>query len=164
MRCTRQAVCYRLHGQYRLGLETRREAESARSNYSRLLLAESKSLLDTAKLARCLTDTSDSRNCQLLFEDIVRLVSRQVDTVETSVTLGELSELASLFDCEAAWTIGALEILEAVDGDTRCSGGELKQTRLALRGPATNALPEPLDDLIRWVATLSVGPVIRKTY
>ena len=65
--------------------------------------------------------------------DAIRMLSRifqLTDTVETRVTLGQLSNLSSLFDRESPRSIRSLQILEPVDRDTRCSGGELQQTRL----------------------------------
>lgn len=62
--------------------------------------------------------------------------------------LGQLLRLASLLNRKPSRPVAALQILEAVDGDTRCTCGELQQTRLLLGVPAADALPEVLDDLV----------------
>jgi hypothetical protein len=51
-----------------------------------------------------------------------------------------LGFLARLLDGEATRAVGSLEVLEAVDGDSGSSGGELKETGLLLSVPAANAL------------------------
>lgn len=58
----------------------------------------------------------------------------------------ELGFLARLFDREAAGAIGALQVLETVDGDARCARGELQEARFLLCIPAA-------DDL--WVGRVS---------
>ena len=63
---------------------------------------------------------------QLLLQRLVILVWRQVDTVETSVTLRQLVRVARLLDREAPRAVRALQILEPVDGDTRRASGELQ--------------------------------------
>lgn len=86
--------------------------------------------------------------CQFGFQRTSVRVRRQVDTVEAGVTLGQLRDLACLFDREAARTIGALQVLEAVDRDTGGAGGKLQKTRLALRRPRLDGRPEPLHHLV----------------
>lgn len=44
-------------------------------------------------------------------------------------------------ESEPSRTIGALEILEPVDGDTTGAGSELQQTRLLLGRPGLDCLP-----------------------
>lgn len=56
--------------------------------------------------------------------------------------LGELGVLAGFLDCEAAGSVGTLQILEAVDGDTRGTGGELEETRFLFGVPAADDLME----------------------
>ena len=46
-------------------------------------------------------------------------------TVETGMTLWQLGDFAGLFDRETTGSVRALQILEAVDRDTRCTGCEL---------------------------------------
>lgn len=70
--------------------------------------------------------------------------------------LGQLIRFTSLFNRKSSWPITTLQILEAVDGNTRGTGSELKQTRFLLGVPAADALPEVLDDLV----ILSVSAVV----
>ena len=62
--------------------------------------------------------------------------------------LGQLLRLASLLNRKPSRPVAALQVLEAVDGDTRGTCGELQQTRLLLGVPAADALPEVLDNLV----------------
>lgn len=57
-----------------------------------------------------------------------------------SVRLGQLRDLTRLLNRKSPWTIAALKILEAVDGDTRCTSSELEQTRLLLSIPTPDTL------------------------
>lgn len=56
--------------------------------------------------------------CQLLFQCSVILVWRKVNAVEACVTLRQLARVARLLDREATGAIRALQILEAVNGNT----------------------------------------------
>jgi hypothetical protein len=71
--------------------------------------------------------------------------------------LWQLIRLTRLLNRESSRSITSLEILEAVDRDTRSTGSELQQTRLLLRVPAADTLPEVLDDFV----VFSVAAVIR---
>jgi hypothetical protein len=62
--------------------------------------------------------------------------------------LWQLIRFTSLLNRKPPRSITTLQILEAVDGDTRGTCGELQQTRLLLGIPAANALPEVLNDLV----------------
>ena len=95
--------------------------------------------------------------CQLLLQSLVVLVGRQIYAVEASVRLRQLARVARLLDREATRTVGALQVLESVDGNTRRARGELQQTRLALRRPAANALPEPLDNFVVDLVAAVIG-------
>lgn len=77
---------------------------------------------------------------EFLRQRVEGLVRREVESVEASVRLGQLALLAGLLDREATRAIGTLEVLEAVDGDTRGSCGELEQTGFLLGVPAADAL------------------------
>jgi hypothetical protein len=91
-----------------------------------LLLSEADRLLDSP--------------CELLGEHFVGLVRRQIQTVEARMRLGELRLLAGLLDREATGSVGSLEILETVDGDTRSTGGELQEAGFLLGVPAADDL------------------------
>lgn len=54
--------------------------------------------------------------------------------------LGELGFLAGLLDGEAAGAVGALQVLETVDGDARGAGGELEEAGFLLGVPAADDL------------------------
>jgi hypothetical protein len=71
--------------------------------------------------------------------------------------LWQLIRLTRLLNRESSRSITSLEILEAVDRDTRSTGSELQQTRLLLRVPAADTLPEVLNDFV----VFSVAAVIR---
>ena len=45
--------------------------------------------------------------------------------VETGMTLWQLGDFSGLFDRETTGSVRALQILEAVNRDTRCTGCEL---------------------------------------
>jgi hypothetical protein len=51
-------------------------------------------------------------------------------TVETRMTLWQLRDFSGLFDRESTRAVRALQVLEAVDGDTRGTGRELQQSGL----------------------------------
>lgn len=74
--------------------------------------------------------------------------------------LWQLVWLASLLDCKPSRAITTLQILESVDGNTRCTRGELQQTRLLFRVPAANALPEILDNFVILGVTTVVGVLL----
>jgi hypothetical protein len=74
-----------------------------------------------------------------------------------SVRLGKGIRIARLLNSESSRSIGTLKILEAVHRNTRSSSGELEKTRLLLRIPGANNLPEVLNNLI----LLLVATVIR---
>lgn len=71
--------------------------------------------------------------------------------------LGQCSRIAGLFNGKASRSVGTLQILETVDGDTRRSSGELEKTRFLLRIPAADDLPEVLDNIV----LLLVAAVVR---
>jgi len=77
---------------------------------------------------------------ELLREHFVGLVGRQIQAVEARMRLGELRFFARLLDREATGSVGTLEILETVDGDTRSTGGELQEAGFLLGVPATDDL------------------------
>ena len=64
------------------------------------------------------------------------------------MTLGQLSWFTRLLNGKPSGTITSLQILETVDGNSGRARCKLQQSRLLFRIPATNALPELLDDLI----------------
>ena len=76
------------------------------------------------------------------------------------VRLGKLIRLAGLLNRKSPGPVRTLQILEAVDGDTRGTGGELQQTRLLLRVPAANAFPEVLNNLIILGVSTVVGVLL----
>lgn len=73
------------------------------------------------------------------------------------MTLGELRWISRLFNREPPWSIRALKIFESIDRDTRSSGRKLEETRLALGGPRSDTLPEPLNDFVIHLVTTVVG-------
>ena len=91
-----------------------------------LLLSETNSLLDGPE--------------KLALQRVESLVRWQVEPVEARVTLRQLSLLAGLLDREAARTVRALQVLEAVDGDTGSASRELQETGFLFRVPAPDAL------------------------
>jgi hypothetical protein len=91
-----------------------------------LLLSEADRLLDSPR--------------ELLCEHFVGLVRRQIQTVEARMRLGELRLFAGLLDSEATGSVGTLEILETVDGDTRGTCGELQEAGFLLGVPAADDL------------------------
>lgn len=70
-----------------------------------------------------------------------------------SVRLGQLRDLTRLLNRKSPWTIAALKILEAVDGDTRCTSSELEQTRLLLSIPTPDTLQLRFSFLFRHTQT-----------
>jgi hypothetical protein len=54
--------------------------------------------------------------------------------------LGQTISIPSPFDGEPSRAIAALEVLESVDGNAGGAGGELKEARLLLGIPASDAL------------------------
>ena len=92
------------------------------------------------------TETHTFFDCKhkFVFQHLHGWVRRQINAVETSVGLGQLIDLTALFDCEAAWAIATLQVLETVHRNTRRAGRKLKQTRALLSRPLLYALPEPL--------------------
>lgn len=54
--------------------------------------------------------------------------------------------ISTFLNREPPRAIGALEILEAVDGDARGAGGELEEAGFALGGPGAEEGPEPCYD------------------
>lgn len=79
------------------------------------------------------------------------------------MTLWQLARVTRFLNGEATRTVRSLQILETVDRNARRASCKLQQTGLALRWPATDALPEPLDDLIvDFVATVvrKLAPVV----
>lgn len=79
------------------------------------------------------------------------------------MTLWQSINLAGFLDSESSWTITALQILEAVDGDTTCSCGELKETTLLFSIPRSDDFPEVLNNFVLFLVAAVVGmflPVI----
>lgn len=74
--------------------------------------------------------------------------------------LGQLIRLSGLFNRKPSGPIATLQILEAVDWDTRGSGCKLQQTRLLLGVPAADTLPEVLDDLVVLCVATVVGVLL----
>lgn len=64
------------------------------------------------------------------------------------MTLRQLIRLARLLNRKASRPITPLQILESVDRNTTRPRRKLQEARLLLRIPATNALPEVLNDLV----------------
>lgn len=60
--------------------------------------------------------------------------------------LGQLRLLTGLLDREAAGAVGALQVLEAVDGDTRGTRSELEEARFLLGVPAADDLFEGVSE------------------
>ena len=77
---------------------------------------------------------------EFLLQSIEALIRRQVQSIEASVRLGQLGLLSRLLDREAAGAVGALEVLEAVDGDARGAGCELQEARFLFGVPSADAL------------------------
>jgi hypothetical protein len=68
--------------------------------------------------------------------------------------------ITRLLNSKASGTVGALEILESVDGNARGTGGELEKTRLLLSIPSADYLPEVLNDLVLLLVTAVVGMLL----
>lgn len=103
---------------------------------------------------------------QLLLQRRVVPVRWQIDTVEARMRLRQLARVAGFLDGETARSVGSLQILEAVDRDTRRARGKLQEARFALRWPASDALPEPLDDfVVDFVSAVvrELGPIVAVT-
>lgn len=62
--------------------------------------------------------------------------------------LRQRRDITRLLYSESARTIGPLQILEAVDRDTRRACCELQQSGFLLCRPSAHNLPEPLDHLV----------------
>jgi len=77
---------------------------------------------------------------KLLRQRIKALVWRQVQSVETSVRLGQLVLLSRLFNRESSRPIWTLEILETVDRNSRGASSELQKPRLLLCVPSPDDL------------------------
>jgi hypothetical protein len=98
-----------------------------------------------------------------VLQRVVVFVRREIDPIEACVALGQLARVTCLLDREPPRAVRTLEVLEAVDRDTRRACRELQQAGLALGRPAPDALPEPLDHLVVHLvpAVVSVlGPVV----
>jgi len=79
------------------------------------------------------------------------------------MTLGQLRGITRLLNCESSGTVASLQVFEAIDRNTTCSGSELQETRFPLRWPTANTFPEPLDDLVIHLVATVIGklrPVI----
>jgi hypothetical protein len=74
--------------------------------------------------------------------------------------LGQRIRIARLLDGKPSGTIGALQVLETVDGDTGGTSGELEKTGLLLGIPGTDDLPEVLDDLVLLLVAAVVGMLL----
>lgn len=74
--------------------------------------------------------------------------------------LRQRNRVTRLLNGKASGTIGTLQILETVDGNTGSSGGELKQTGLLLSVPGADDLPEILDNLILLLVATVVGVLL----
>lgn len=85
---------------------------------------------------------------EFMFKTGIVLVRGQINPIEAGMTLRQLRWVTRLFDRETSGTIRALQIFEAIDGYARSSGRKLKKSRFALRRPAADAFPEPLDDFV----------------
>ena len=73
------------------------------------------------------------------------------------MTLWQRRNLASLLNCKPSWPITALQILESIDRNPRCSGGELQKSTLLLGVPCPDDLPEVLDHLVLFLIATVVG-------
>ena len=97
------------------------------------------------------------RITQLPLQALVVLVRRQIEAVEARMAAREAVGVPALLDREPPRPVGALQVLEAVHGHARRARRELQQARLALRRPRPEALPEPLDHLVRLLVPAVVG-------
>jgi hypothetical protein len=69
----------------------------------------------------------------------------------------ELCWVARLVDGEPPGPIRTLQVLEAIDRHPGSARRKLKQTGLSVWRPATDALPEPLDDFVRLFVSTIIG-------
>ena len=93
---------------------------------------------------------------ELLSQRFVVLVRRKIYSIEAGVGLRQLVGIAGLLHGKPSRSVGTLQVLEAVNGDTGGTGCKLEQPGPLVALPLGNALPEPLDDLVG----LLVAPVI----
>jgi hypothetical protein len=88
--------------------------------------------------------------------------------VEACVTPWQVGWVPPLLNCETPGSVRSLQVLEPVDRYPRRSSDKLKETRLALGGPTTDALPEPLNNFIRLVISSVIRELVQiitdKTY
>ena len=82
---------------------------------------------------------------QLLLQRIKALIRRQIQPIETRMTLRQLRLLPRLLNGEPPGPVTTLQILEPIDRDPTGSGRELQESRLLLGIPGSDALPEVLD-------------------
>ena len=94
---------------------------------------------------------------QLLLQALVVLIRREIQPIKARMAPRQTVRIAALLDREPPRRVRALQILEPVDRYTGCASGELQQARLAFGRPASNALPEPLDDFVVHLVTTIVG-------
>jgi hypothetical protein len=74
--------------------------------------------------------------------------------------LWQLIRLARLFNRKPSRPIATLQVLEAVDGDTRGTRGKLQQAGFLLRVPTPDALPEVLDHFVVLRVAAVVGVLL----
>jgi hypothetical protein len=65
-----------------------------------------------------------------------------------SMRLWQLTDFTTLLNGKSSWSVTTLQILKSIDWNTRCTSGELQQTRLLFCIPRANNLPEMLNDLV----------------
>ena len=66
-------------------------------------------------------------------------------------------KITRLLDSKPSQSIRVLEILEATDGYTGGTSGELKRTKLLHSRPGTDTCPEPFHDLVGFPVAAVVG-------
>ena len=73
------------------------------------------------------------------------------------MTLRQRRNLPSLLNRKASRPVRPLQVLEAIDRNTTGSRRELQESRLLLRVPGTDDLPEILDHLVLFLVAAVVG-------
>lgn len=73
------------------------------------------------------------------------------------MTLRQLIRLTRLLNRKPSRSITSLQILESIHRNPRRARRKLQQARLLLRIPATNALPEVLDDFVVFSVAAVIG-------
>jgi len=66
-------------------------------------------------------------------------------------------KITRLLDSKPSQSTRVLESLEAIDGYTGGTSGELHRTKLLHSRPGTDTCPEPFDDLVGFLVAVVVG-------